>query len=605
MKYIIVNSIESPPLAPLPGIPTILGILENNNADTEFIDINSKFFLELFSQNFSDKITSYYEFINNNKDIVNNDKISRIIIDSVKTNQKYIKIYKNIKKISTFYKAIYTNKKLYSNFALYYNLNCIFITLLTLNNILVKNITNFITPDIANYRSNVEEVNFSVNFNDLITHFQSKYGIYKDFLETECNKIISKNPDIISVSINHFPSFIFGLHFCYILKSKSNIHINIGGTYFDYFYKNIINLKEMFYYFCDSISIGDNTQTTMDFIKYFNKEISIEDIPNIIYMKDDCVKVNISQSKIHINNLPVESFSGYLRENYFTPEFVLPVMSSQSCYWHKCNFCICYSKEYQCKSVEKFVDELEYLSKKYNTKYFYFWDNALHPNFLSRMADLIIKKNLNIKYSIFARLEKEFTLELLKKIRKSGCFYINFGLDSADENILKYINKGIELHTAEKVIKNCYKANIANNIYIILGHPTETKDNIENSIKFLKRNIKYIDNISVSPAVHFINGSLIYENREKYKALINTSEEERKEYTKKIKNLFEKKESNSELSVFNTIYISEKGIKHYRLARSIFRFVINKMPALYSYYVKFNTILFYKFRYIFNIFYGK
>ena len=260
MKYIIVNPIYELPIAPLPGIPMILGILESLNIDVEFIDVNAKFYSELFSNNEKDKITSYYEYISKNMNSSNNDKISQIVIDTIKQNQKYFKITKKIKMIYDFY-----------NFALYTYINYVFYLLLNFNDKIATNITDFLTPDIETNRSNLEETNFSISFKDLIIHFESKFGIYKEFLEAECDKIISQNPDIISVSINRFSSFIFGLYMCYILKSKSNIHINIGGTYFNDFYKNINNLEEMFKYFCDSVSIGDNTQTTVDIVKYIKK----------------------------------------------------------------------------------------------------------------------------------------------------------------------------------------------------------------------------------------------------------------------------------------------------------------------------------------------
>ena len=109
-------------------------------------------------------------------------------------------------------------------------------------------------------------------------------------------------------------------------------------------------------------------------------------------------------------------------EDFPLPELVFPVQASTSCYWRKCIFCDCSASEqgYTIKTVPRLVDEIEFLKKKYKTKYFYFWDNALHPNYLNKLADELQKRKINIIFSIYARFEPEFNLQLLKKLRKAG-----------------------------------------------------------------------------------------------------------------------------------------------------------------------------------------
>ena len=157
-------------------------------------------------------------------------------------------------------------------------------------------------------------------------------------------------------------------------------------------------------------------------------------------------------------------------------------------------------------------DEIKLLSEKYNTKYFYFWDNSMSPHFFGEFADLLIKNKLKIKYSGYARFEKQFTYDLLKKIKKSGCMKISWGLDSGSEEMLKYINKGITLPVAREILKSSAKAGIINQIYLIFGYPTENDGHLEQSYNFVEQNKKFIDNIIISHKVLYFKGSSFYES---------------------------------------------------------------------------------------------
>ncbi len=584
MKYLFIN----PPTyinnwAPIVGVPTLIGILEKAGVETEFIDLNLDYCSKLISKEGINELICYFN------NIISCDNFAFDFFKIEK--EKFKKIINNLEHVKNkidFCRNAAHKNNLFSDFliALYITRN--FTLIIENSNLILKDALNHFMPDIINFRSGVNEPEFEVKIDELLSFLNSDYIPFKNFCDEEIEKIINKKPNIIGISINHQISIFSGLYIAYKLKQKTNIHINIGGSYFNYFYKLHNNLDKFFGIFFDSISIGNNTRTVTDIIKYLENKIPIDEVPNIIYLREKELKVNISEKVIPINELPFESFTGYNFNKYLYPETCLPVVASNSCYWHKCNFCECCGKKYNVKSPKRIVEELEHLSKKYNVKYFYFWDNAIHPKILDEMSDLIIQKKLNIKYSIYARFEKEFTAKSLKKLKKSGCLYINFGLDTASENMLNFINKGINLETVKIILKNCYKAGIGTNAYLILGHPNETKEDIHNNIKFIKKNIKYIDVLEVISKVLFIDGSKINNERDKYRALIKTSQKERDKYAEYMKKLCKSQIELFNFSLFIVLYISNKGILRYRLEKKIFYFFRNHPKIIHIY------IMFYK-----------
>ena len=439
-----------------------------------------------------------------------------------------------------------------------------------------------------------------ININDIIFLFNSSINNFKDFYNEQADNIISKNPDIVGIQITSGDAFFSCLYLCYLIKQKNkNIHINIGGSYFEFFYKNFKNLKDFFGIFFDSISIGDSTKTVLELTKYVKKELTIEKVTNLLYTQNGEIKFNENKTPTSIKDLPFQSFKGYKEEDYFLPELVLPVRCSTtySCYWHKCIFCTCSgNSKYIPIKVERFVAEIEYLSKKYNTKHFIFWDNAIHPKYIEKVADLILEKKLNIKYNMYARLEKEFTYELLKKIKKSGCIAIHWGLDSASERILNYVNKGITIENAQNVLKNSRRAGIFNCIFLIFGFPTETIDDMKKGLEFIKRNKKNIHRVINIDSCKFLNGSIMNNNYEYYNALIDKSEEFNK-YKLKTINEIQTITKSSEYEQLNFqwsyMYISKYGINRFKLINylihSIYRNKNKIIKKILNIYLKFET----------------
>ncbi len=587
MKYLFITPInEHYNLIPLIGIPSLISILENSGVECEHINLNAEFNKTLLHSNLKDyfnKLQSFYEQEEYNK----LDFIDKSIFAKRKS-----KILIKIKKFNKYYKKIkpISSSKMYNYILFNYFSN--FITKIKEENPL------FLLGALYENKNDYE-----INTNFITSIFNISINNFKDFYNKKADEIINKNPNIVGIQILTPVELASALFLAYILKQKKpNIHINIGGSFFELTYKKITNLKDLFNNFFDSITIGEATQTVLDTVDYINHKKSIEEITNFLYIKDGEVKYNGCKKYNNLNQLPFQSFTGYKKEDYLLPELILPVRASlpSGCYWRKCIYCTCSDSKdpYRLMSVKRFTDEIEYLSKKYNTKYFAFWDNAFHPKYIEKVADILIKKNLKIKYTMYARLEKEFSYNLLKKLKKSGCVEIFWGLDTASNKMLKYINKGIDLCITKDIIKNSHKAGIFNYIYIILGYPTETIDDLNETFNFIKDNSSYIDYVDIGSEVLYIEGSIMNNNKSYYKNLTDTSEEfikTKKKIETDIK-IMKKFSYQPIYCQWNFLYIAKYGIWKFKFVNSIlyyYRSCRNKfLKKLFNLYFNFIIRLF-------------
>ena len=572
MKYIFVVPIMRYYFIPIPGISSLISILEREGVECEYLNLDAEYFEYLDSEKvllYNNRLKIFYK----NKEYLKYPKIyQEILYSSSKEIIKYLFwIRKNINNFDR-YKTFLKNDKLINNYVYFY-----YYTTLAL---IIKK------ENIINLCSKVyeeEEKIFSINVEDILFLFNSKINNFKDFYEEKVKEIIDKNPNVVGIQILKYSELISGLMFAYMIKQKDkNIHVNIGGSYFSDRYVKINNLKELFGVFFDSISIGDSTKTVKDIVRYKKGEIPISDICNLLYVENNKLRFKQEKEKENINLLPYQNFVNCRKEDYLIPELILPVRASMtnSCYWGKCIYCNCSGGErrYSLMSVERFTNEIEYLSKKYNTKYFAFWDNSIHPNYISRVADILIKKKLNIKYNFYARLEKEFSLELLKKIKKSGCIAIHWGLDSCSQKLLDYINKGINIETAKRVLKDSNKAGILNNIYLMFGLPSETIEDMYENLKFIQENCKNIDNVINIGRVEFPNSSIMGEKYEYYKSQINYSSEyveKRKEIAKEIDKIMKTISFIFLHPQWEYLYVAKHGKIKFNIIRSIIYYYLN------------------------------
>ena len=74
--------------------------------------------------------------------------------------------------------------------------------------------------------------------------------------------------------------------------------------------------------------------------------------------------------------------------------------------------------------------------------------------------------------------------ELLKIMKRAGCYRIPFGVESGSQRIIDAVKKGISLEQAEKAVAMAKREGFETECYFMLGLPTETEDDIKKTIDF-------------------------------------------------------------------------------------------------------------------------
>ncbi len=327
---------------------------------------------------------------------------------------------------------------------------------------------------------------FTYDFKDV--DFQCKNACVNMFLPYYENKIKEMDLseyDFIGLSITDLSQIVPGFTLARLLKKYTNAKISFGGNFIFKIADDLKKFPQIFEEYCDFLQIGDGEATSVEIAEYMTGKRNINDVHSLVYRDENLQVCSTPKAPcLKLDTVAYPDFDCYDFSKYFSPETVIPVQLGKGCYWSKCTFCDFYTgqQKFDMKSVIRAVDEVEYLSKKYNSKLFNFVDEAVPPKFYNEFAKEVKRRNLEIYYYSFARLEKTFTAEVLQNLYDSGARFFMWGYEAESERVMQLINKGIDLGHRKRILRDAKEAGLWNLCTFLLGYPTETWEELQSTI---------------------------------------------------------------------------------------------------------------------------
>jgi radical SAM superfamily enzyme YgiQ (UPF0313 family) len=138
-------------------------------------------------------------------------------------------------------------------------------------------------------------------------------------------------------------------------------------------------------------------------------------------------------------------------------------------------------------SAPEIIEHIEHLQNNYGIREISFYDDTFTANNknVAELCQLILEKKIKLSWSCFARVDT-VTPDLLLLMKKAGCHQIMYGFETADEKILKIINKRINFSQFQKAITWTRAARINIRGAFMLGNPGETESSMDKTINYAK-----------------------------------------------------------------------------------------------------------------------
>lgn len=302
--------------------------------------------------------------------------------------------------------------------------------------------------------------------------------------------ILADQPDLIGVSITATSQIIPGLTLCRLIKEANpGIHVTIGGSIFTRLVDNLRRCPSLFD-LTDDFIVFEGETAFLELVNQLSGKRDMSKVPNLIYRQNGKITVNQPFYSENINELPAPNYDGFPLGRYLAPSTVLPVQFSRGCYYKDCAFCALTldHQNFRQKDPGKTVDDLQMLSTKYQTPFFFFTDECFALSPTKRLCQQLIDRQLNLQWTCEMRFEKNLSRDLLTQMRDAGCLKIVFGLESFNQRIMDFMKKGIKQDSVRRITEDCLDLGIAIHCYIIVGFPTELEEEALETMNFIVDN---------------------------------------------------------------------------------------------------------------------
>ncbi len=248
----------------------------------------------------------------------------------------------------------------------------------------------------------------------------------------------------------------------------------------------------------------------------------LEDVPGTAWLdgKDKKLKKTLRAPLVHdldtLPQIPYELFPmNYYRMMRFPKvkptDFVFPLMSARGCSF-KCTFCYRMDPGYRVRSPKNLLDEVELLHKEYGITYIAFQDDLLMSS-VKHTEDVckeFLKRDLPVRWACNGRLNY-CSEELLQLMKDAGCTFINYGIESMDQNVLNNMKKGLRPDIIEQGIKDTLKVGISPGLNFIFGNKGDNKETIKKAVNFLIKYDDFAQKRTIRPVTPYPGSPLYYD----------------------------------------------------------------------------------------------
>lgn len=185
-----------------------------------------------------------------------------------------------------------------------------------------------------------------------------------------------------------------------------------------------------------------------------------------------------------LENLPLPKYELLKQKNIGD---MLPVQAGRGCQ-NKCKFCSIasiYKGRYMSRPIPDVIRDIKRIKELGCKSFFLIDDNIIsNKNYITKLVDEI--KPLKMIWASQCSLQIAKDIPLLKKVKKSGCINLSFGLESISQKGLDKIGKGwLDVSKHKELLKIIEKEGITASTEMMFGTDSDTEQSIKETLDFV------------------------------------------------------------------------------------------------------------------------
>ena len=300
-------------------------------------------------------------------------------------------------------------------------------------------------------------------------------------------------PDLIVVDSN-FSSLSNDINVVESLKEHTGAKTVLTGPPTSQFPEQILKNEGV-----DAVARFEYDFTLKDIAEALEDGNGFKGITGISYKENGKIVHNPNReftTSEDLDNMPFVSkvYKKHLNiKDYFLSQSLYPevqIFAGRGCP-HKCTFCswpvTLMGRKYRARSAENIADEFEYVQEELpEVKEIFIEDDTftINKKLVREVCEEIKRRKIDVTWSYNARADMDY--ETMKEMKEAGCRLLIVGYESGSDEILKNIKKGVTIEQMKAFTKDAKKARLMIHGDFIVGLPGETKETVNETLKFIK-----------------------------------------------------------------------------------------------------------------------
>jgi anaerobic magnesium-protoporphyrin IX monomethyl ester cyclase len=238
----------------------------------------------------------------------------------------------------------------------------------------------------------------------------------------------------------------------------------------------------------DAVVIGEGERTLVELAKAVAGGNDIGNVAGIAFADGNRVVKTEPRALIEeLDQLPLPARHLLPLARYRALGTPCTLITSRGCPYG-CIFCSAhrmFGRKIRFRDPGLVVDEIEMIHRDFGFPHINIVDDTFTANHehARQVCEEMLRRNLKIDWSAFTRADR-VTDDMVALMKRAGCDLVLFGVESADENILKTIRKGITPEDVRRGVKIATSAGVRVFASYILGLPGESPETIRKSMAF-------------------------------------------------------------------------------------------------------------------------
>ena len=238
----------------------------------------------------------------------------------------------------------------------------------------------------------------------------------------------------------------------------------------------------------DIVVRGEGDEAVVELVRVLEKGADLHGVAGIAFRKDGAVAQTGPRPLIEgLDGLPLPARHLLPISKYRALGAPCTVVTSRGCPFG-CIFCSApamFGRRVRFRHPKLVVDEIEMVHNELGFERINIVDDTFtaNPRHAGEVCNEILRRNLKVEWSVYSRVDT-ITEDLAKLLKEAGCAWILFGVESADEAILKTINKGITRDKVRAGVRLATESGMKVFNSFILGLPGESPQTARASLAF-------------------------------------------------------------------------------------------------------------------------